>query len=164
MKPAQSLEEERQALLDQIHNSRDTYRRMLTEAELAQQQGAQRLHGAHTGDRFPRSMTMRWIVGHPYLFGLGVASAALLAPRRVRQSLRSTVRSARPTRSKPIPMQPVPVAVQQVAPPSARSIVGTLLTSLTAIASMLLKDPAKMRMVARAVNSAVDYARQRRGR
>lgn len=149
MKAAHSLEEERQALLDQIHTSRDTYRRMLTaENETEEAVSVPQSRALKTPERFPRSMTLRWIVDHPYLLATGVAGAALLAPRRIRKQVSHSVSSS----------------VHTVAPPRARKAAKGVFTGVITLATMLLKDPAKMRMLTRTVSTALNYARQRRVR
>src|SRR5690606_8230573 len=56
MKAANSLEEERQALLDQIHTSRDAYRRMLHESEAVESRPAPMPVMVRPTNHFPRSM------------------------------------------------------------------------------------------------------------
>jgi hypothetical protein len=89
MKHGPSLEDERRALLEHIHASRAAYRRMLTEIdEEYEAQATHHLHAMADDPGFPRSMTMRWIIQHPYATAGAVAGTvavvALAAPRIAR--------------------------------------------------------------------------------
>lgn len=89
MKHGPSLEDERRALLEHIHSTRAAYRRMLTETDEAEHgHNESRLHMRTPDPAFPRSMTVRWVMRHPYAIVGGVAVAALLAPRAVRMVTR----------------------------------------------------------------------------
>src|SRR4051812_39002559 len=81
MKHAHSLEEERQALLEQIHASRDAYRRMLMQSDaLEEKKTESRMSLISKDTGFPRSMTMRWIMQHPYLCAAAVTAIVIAAP------------------------------------------------------------------------------------
>lgn len=112
MNTGQSLEAERQSILDRMQMRRENYRRMLTDgAELDQ---IADFHPA--GDRhaiahatpsaqtvratpayrpvrhaepmhFPRSTLMRTITEHPYLCALGVAAVVLIGPKRIARTV-----------------------------------------------------------------------------
>lgn len=87
MKHASSLQEEREALLEQIHASRSAYRRMLTQEdteEYARSVSAANAHNADPSHNFPRSKTVRWIMQHPYLSAsLVLGTLALIGPKRI---------------------------------------------------------------------------------
>lgn len=167
MKAANSLEEERQALLDQIHTSRDTYRRMLHENEAAQSRPALAPVVVQPANRFPRSMTMRWITDHPYLVAGSLAGAALLAPRRVRSRISHSVESSM-HKVVPYTRQAPKGKAKKAGQHAARGASGSMgaarkaFTGALTLAAMILKDPAKMRMATRAVTTAMEYMRQRR--
>src|SRR3569833_1691340 len=82
MKHGPSLEDERRALLEHIHSTRSSYRRMLMEID--EEEEARVHHRAEqiAGDdpAFPRSMTMRWLVAHPYASLAAVAVVAAGTP------------------------------------------------------------------------------------
>lgn len=102
MNTGQSLEAERQSILDRMQMRRESYRRMLTGGpDIDQISEAQPLDQPvalpHTRatqsnhepayrlapDHFPRSTIMRTITEHPYLCALGVAAVVLIGPRRI---------------------------------------------------------------------------------
>jgi hypothetical protein len=77
------LEEQRDALLARIHASREAYRQQMHAVEVPPP--APTMHELTDDTRthpFPRSQTMRWILGHPLLIAGGVAALALIGPRR----------------------------------------------------------------------------------
>ena len=78
------LEEQRDALLARIHASRETYRQQLHAVDVVQP--APTMHElmdeTHTHP-FPRSQSMRWLLGHPLVIAGGVAALLLIGPRRV---------------------------------------------------------------------------------
>jgi hypothetical protein len=133
MRQAPSLEEERRALLAQIESSREAYRHMLhprnTVTESPASGAARHLQAAAP---FPRSATMRWIMDHPYLSALAVASVVIMLrpPRRM---------MAR-----------------------APKVRGPLLKGATAMAAMLLRDPSKLRMAGNLFTAGRNFIRQRR--
>lgn len=88
MKHGPSLEDERRALLEHIHSTRAAYRRMLTETDEAEHGHNESRHMRTPDPAFPRSMTVRWVMQHPYAIAGGVAVAVLLAPRAVRMVTR----------------------------------------------------------------------------
>jgi len=78
------LEEQRDALLARIHASREAYRQQMHAVEVSKPAPA--MHELMDDTRthpFPRSQTMRWLLGHPLLVAGGVAALALIGPRRV---------------------------------------------------------------------------------
>jgi len=77
------LEEQRDALLARIHASREAYRQQMHAVEVSAPAPA--THGLMHDTRthpFPRSQTMRWLLGHPLLIAGGVAALLLIGPRR----------------------------------------------------------------------------------
>lgn len=194
MKRAMSLEEERQALLEQIHSSRAAYRRMLAQYDepghnrqsshgVAHVHVSQKVRGMPAA--FPRSMTMRWILEHPYaVAGVAAGVVALLAigPGRVARTVRSAPGLAPLTRklqdrlgragsnNASITGNRVAPRSQFAGPPPVREVVvekkasttGAAIASVAGLASMVLRDPAKMRMVARAASAAGEWLRNRR--
>ena len=187
MKHLSSLEQERQALLEQIHASRAAYRRMLGQYDepghpqegghaVSHVHHARHLRGMPSG--FPRSTTMRWIVSHPYaIAGAAAGLAALIAigPRRVL----TVVRSAPAAVQRKFQAQTEPAAaLSPLAPPSPNtpppqnevpavqraSIGAAALASLAGAVSMMMRDPARMQMAARAANAATQWLRKRRQR
>lgn len=178
MKHGPSLEEERRALLEHIHASRASYRRMLMEID--EEQEARVHHRAEQmagGDpAFPRSMTMRWLVAHPYATLAAVALVAAGTPLAVRaaakwrreQRMEQESRLFMPTAAVPQPgpanqaYYAPPVYAKPSSPRPAAAAIRAAATSLTAIAAMVLRDPAKMRMAMRLASNAAAWARQRR--
>lgn len=177
MKNAPSLEEERRALLEQIHASRDAYRRMLTEQDMQEAAAENRLHALNgTGD-FPRSSTIRWIIQHPYLTVAAVAGAAVAAPKLARSVARwrsgmsgyqSPAYAARHNATQPVVRTAMPehlMADQKATAPKRLAVLGrSAITSLVAMASMALRDPAKMRMATRLFSLAAGFVSARRAR
>lgn len=186
MKHASSLEQERQALLEQIHASRAAYRRMLGQYDEPghPQEGGHavsHVHHAHLRGMpsgFPRSTTMRWIVSHPYaIAGAAAGLAALIAigPRRVLTAVRSAPAAvqrkfhaqtesaaALPPHALLSPNTPPP---QNEVPAVQRASIGAAaLASLAGAVSMMMRDPARMQMAARAANAATQWLRKRRQR
>lgn len=78
------LEEQRDALLARIHTSREAYRQQLHAVDVAPP--APTMHelmdNTHTHP-FPRSQSMRWLLGHPLIIAGGVAALLVIGPRRV---------------------------------------------------------------------------------
>ena len=80
------LEEQRDALLARIHASRAAYRQQMHTADAAAAAPAPTMHELMDDSRthpFPRSQTMRWLLGHPLIIAGGVAALAVIGPRRV---------------------------------------------------------------------------------
>jgi hypothetical protein len=133
MRHAPSLEEERRALLAQIEESREAYRHMLhPENTPAGSDASGRPGDLQATEPFPRSATVRWIMDHPYLSALAVASVLIMLrpPRRM---------MAR-----------------------APKVRGPMLKGLTAMAAMLLRDPSKLRMAGNIFSAGRNFIRQRR--
>ncbi|MES2536978.1 MAG: hypothetical protein V4632_14025 [Pseudomonadota bacterium] len=84
MRHAPSLEDERRALLAQIDSSRDMYRRMLNPDAAAAHHAPDSRTDLLAHDSFPRSTTVRWILDHPYLSALAVASLVVIVSSRRR--------------------------------------------------------------------------------
>lgn len=110
MSTVQSLEQERQAILDRMQMRREAYRRMLHDGTdfssmparvdgAAQPSAARRLdrEGAtadtavytykRVPDSFPRTRLMRNVSEHPMLWALGVAAVLAIGPRRIARSV-----------------------------------------------------------------------------
>jgi hypothetical protein len=109
----QSLEQERQAILDRMQMRRESYRRMLSGEEDARRlpPRAERhaeTHAAHrldvgdgaiadntaytyrrAPDSFPRTRLMQTVSEHPMLWALGVAAVLAIGPRRIVRSVAS---------------------------------------------------------------------------
>jgi hypothetical protein len=139
---------------------------------------------------FPRSMTMRWIMDHPFYTAAAVVGAAMLIPKAARVGKRAGGKLSRRKRNKasqapasyavpgqphvypPSPQNAYPqtVYIQQPPPPSQKTgalagvaaFGGTALTSIITIATMILRDPAKMQMAMRMFSTASDYMHKRR--
>jgi hypothetical protein len=170
MKHAQSLEEERKALLDQIHMSRDNYRRMLHQTEMEHAEAAAERYADSHSDRFPRSATMRWVMDHPYVIAAGVAGLVLMAPRGVRRRIGAVAVPALGTMAPALgsmaPMLRSVLPARVAASPSKTAAAGTAaatgMATLASVVTMLLRDPARMRLAARAFTTAMGYMRKRR--
>lgn len=77
------LEEQRDALLARIHTSREAYRQQMHAVELkAAEPAAHALLRDTQTHPFPRSQTMRWLLGHPLIIAGGVAAVLAIGPRR----------------------------------------------------------------------------------
>lgn len=77
------LEEQRDALLARIHASRDAYRQQMQTVDAGRPTPTmQQMMDDPAAHPFPRSQTMRWLIGHPWLIAGGVAAIALIGPRR----------------------------------------------------------------------------------
>lgn len=210
-----SLEEQRSALLEQIHASRSVYRRMLTQGESIETATAHEHAAAGTDIRdeaaaeesasaagaraaasrtratdpgFPRSMTMRWIMDHPFYTAAAVVGVAMLIPKAARAGKRAGGKLSSRKRNKAAPPPsnygppghaqsygaptsngyPQTVYIQQPSPQKAGALAGaaafggTALTSIITIATMVLRDPAKMQMAMKLFSSASDYLHKRR--
>lgn len=189
MKRAISLEDERQALLEQIHSSRAAYRRMLSQydqpqesagpADAADLRGVVPLRGMPAA--FPRSRTMRWIISHPYATAgaaAGLLALAVIGPRRALQSVRllrfapgvdtmkstmqRTMRRRHDDIGVVVPARALPPEREVLLSSKRQALGGAALASVTGLVSMLLRDPARMRMVARAASTATEWWRNRR--
>ena len=98
----QSLEAERQAILERMRVRRENYRRMLTDGdELGQMPVGQAIHVDHSfapsytpalrpfaahqavPDAFPRSTIVRTLMQHPMYVALGVAAIIAIGPKRI---------------------------------------------------------------------------------
>lgn len=80
MKNLATLEEEKRALLARMQSSRAEYHRLLTHSDARPTAPPDR--SPTTPEGFPRSMTMRWIIDHPY--ALVFAAVAVVALGRSR--------------------------------------------------------------------------------
>jgi hypothetical protein len=78
------LEEQRDALLARIHASREAYRQQMHAVEVPQPTPTMHelMDNRHV-QPFPRSQTMRWLLGHPLVIAGGVAALLVIGPRRV---------------------------------------------------------------------------------
>lgn len=201
-----SLEQQRQALLEQIHASRATYRRMLTgesEESLASDSDAYggtshesvshlnaTKKGAADDPAFPRSMTMRWIMDHPYYTAAAIVGIAWIIPTAFKGTRRASKKMANRRRNKAVPqhpaaeygstmpphnaVQPGPypqtIYVQQPSSQKTGALAGvaafggTALTSVITLATMVLRDPAKMQMAIKMFHTASHYLQDRKNR
>ncbi|OGB27015.1 MAG: hypothetical protein A3I66_22285 [Burkholderiales bacterium RIFCSPLOWO2_02_FULL_57_36] len=183
MKQHTSLEDERRALLDQIHSSREVYRRMLTQSDKPEHKTVEgNIVDVSRAERFPRSMTMRWIVQHPYMSAAAVVAVALMGSSSARtaiiqrtswathrlQGKSATMATMRPalsnesagtrrtarTRSTDFPLH------TNASKPMA--IARSVFTGLATAAAMILRDPRKMRAASNAFSAAAGFVRSRR--
>jgi hypothetical protein len=210
-----SLEEQRSALLEQIHASRTVYRRMLVQGESIETASAHEHAAAGTDIReedtanstakaayarrtirtqgadaaFPRSTTMRWVMTHPFYTAAAIVGIVMLLPKASRVSKKasgklasrkhgkaaqppsSPVASGQPTAYGPPPQNGYPQTVYIQQPTSAKAgamagvaaFGGTALTSIITIATMVMRDPAKMQMAMKMFTKASSYLHKRRG-
>lgn len=106
----QSLEAERQAILDRIHSRRENYRRILHDGATLDKQpemhaphhqesspiyahSYQPMH-QHLDSGFPRSTAMRMLMDHPLLVAAGVAAVVLIGPRRIMKTVATATATA----------------------------------------------------------------------
>lgn len=68
-----SLEDEKKALLERMHASRDAYRSMFNHADED--------HPADATHAFPRSHTFKFLTRHPYSAALGLVAVLAIMPR-----------------------------------------------------------------------------------
>ncbi|MDB5798593.1 MAG: hypothetical protein JWP36_2495 [Paucimonas sp.] len=205
MKRAISLEEERQALLEQIHTSRAAYRRMLAQYDgpaESERPASGYVHEAAPLPKgrlvrgmpaaFPRSATMRWVMDHPTAVAgvaaglVAVVALAAIGPRRIAYSVRTApaVRALQSRLQGRLHREPERPAFSagrswperdsvsrerellyrdhDLARPARPSLAGTALASAAGIVSMLMRDPARMRMAARAATTAIEWLKNRR--
>ena len=139
-----SLEEERNALLEQIEASRAVYRRMLSDTHASsatrrpiRQERLKRQ--VHAGER-----AMQWMMDHPLYVAGGVALIVLLAPRIIGAGRRPTNETSE----------------QGLASVPQRST--STRRALLTIGAMLLRDPARMHATARLAQTAWQWVQQRR--
>ena len=206
MKDGRSLEQQRKALLEQIHASRAVYRRMLTgdtgeheayeNSNNMQPVGTAQSSELPADPYFPRSMTMKWVMKHPYYAAAAVAGVALVIPKTVglagraagsaftkKKKTEHAYTNANTAAFNPqMPQQPVayapyagngypqPIYIQQPSAPAKKTGIlagvaafgGTALTSIITIATMVLRDPAKMQMAMRLFSTASQHLKNRR--
>lgn len=177
-----SLEDEKRALLEQIHSSRETYRRMLTKSDTPKRGIVVNnvVNVGQMGD-FPRSATMQWIVQHPYASAAVVTAVALLGARSAKTAIAQ--RGGRTIRQLPGNAAYMRSAVDNDAGRSRRTartrssdfaanntvskpmaIARSVFTGLATAAAMLVRDPKKMRAAANAFSAAAGFVRTRRSR
>lgn len=183
MKQNTSLEDERQALLEQIHSSREIYRRMLTQSDKTENTTIEgNIVDVSRVERFPRSMTMRWIVQHPYVTGAAAAAVvALLGSRTTRTAIvHGTTSITHRLRGKTATMRPLVSNEISGTRRTARTrstdfttnanaskpmaLARSVFTGLATAAAMLLRDPRKLRAATNAFSAAAGYVRTRRSR
>ena len=86
MKNNHSLEEERQAILQRMQESRQHYRHMLRDQPEVHvnPNHPQGWHAAYAvaEDEFPRSKTLRWIAQHPFMCAAAVVALVAVVPGR----------------------------------------------------------------------------------
>ena len=182
MKQNTSLEDEKRALLEQIHSSRETYRRMLTKSDTPKQ-GVVVDNVVNIGqmDHFPHSMTMRWITRHPYASAAVVIGVALLGARSAKTAI--SHRAGRSSRKLPGNAAYLRPKVSEDSAASRRNartrstdvaasgnaskpmaIARSVFTGLVTAAAMVIRDPRKMRTAANAFSAAAGFVRARRSR
>lgn len=180
MKHNSSLQDERRALLEQIHASRTSYRRMLMEADKpAGGPQAGRVHSIIRTNRFTRNNAMNWVVQHPYLSVAAATAIIFLGQRIVRTAVRRGTAmnrhsdvAARPgTTGKSMPARRSTDRIghadtsAHAAKPSRLAMAGrAAFTGLATLTAMVLRDPAKMRIAARTFSIAKSFVQQRRQR
>jgi hypothetical protein len=71
------LEQERNALLERMHASRNSYRSELVHTEETEEPGRR-----SAIDAFPRSQTFKFVTRHPYSTSLGLLAALAVLPRK----------------------------------------------------------------------------------
>lgn len=155
MKP--SLEDERRTLLEQIEASRAVYRRMLAGdagAVPARRIGAR--HGLHAGTDEPtmrqkvgQSPAVLWMMDHPLWVAGGVALLVLLAPKLLGTTA-AVARKRRAARRREQERQ------------AASETSGGTARALATAAVLLLRDPARLRAVARMVGNAWQWIQQQK--
>jgi hypothetical protein len=176
-----SLEDEKRALLEQIHSSRETYRRMLMQSDKPSENAIEGnvVNGSRT-DQFPRSMTMRWIVRHPYMSAAAGTAVALLGTRTAKTTIAH--RSGRSNRHAPSHTAYMRPEVSQVTgtrrtartrstdfpvngnTPRPMVIARSVFTGLATAAAMILRDPRKMRAATNAFSAVAGFVQSRRSR
>jgi hypothetical protein len=79
------LEEQRDALLARIHASREAYRQQMHAVEVSTPAPTMSglMHHDTLAHPFPRSQSMRWMLGHPLVIAGGVAALMIIGPRRI---------------------------------------------------------------------------------
>lgn len=156
MKQAMTLEEEKRRLLEQLENSRAIYRRMLTDSDAPIYDEAHPvIYDSYSPmaaypRSFPQSQTMRWIMRHPYLFAAGAAALVVAGKKGLGASGKKPAKQAASERESEISGVRKGIAAT------------TLGTSLVTTAAMVLKNPAQMQALMRAVGMAVNYYKSRR--
>jgi hypothetical protein len=159
VKHSQSLEQERQALLAQIQSSRAVYRRLLTEADAPEQDaGAGRASAMGNTLTDGAGSAIQWVKQHPALAAAGMAgaiAALLLARRRARRRAKSLarVRQQAPAQTRGGQLLEEQSAVPRVAR-------GVLVSTLAGLAQGMLRNPARMRYIARSMAVAMRYIRR----
>lgn len=158
MKPALTLEEEKRLLLEQLESSRAVYRRMLTNTddEPVYREAAPVIYDGYTPvnpypKRFPQSQTMQWIMRNPYLFAAGAVALAVAGKKGLSKS-------AAKSKSQP-EQEPDNNNNANLKKGIAATTLGT---SLATTAAMVLRNPAQMRAVMRAIGVAFNYYKSRR--
>jgi hypothetical protein len=178
-----SLEDEKRALLEQIHSSRETYRRMLTGSDKPKRPNyalEHKLISVGEVGKFPRSMTMRWILQHPYASAATAATVTWLGTRTAKSAKsKRHDRSRAQLQSRPAYMRPEFSDAQMVRPRTARTrstdvstqhtsksmaFARSAFTGLVTVAAMILRDPKKMQTAASAFSSAAKFVQARRAR
>lgn len=152
-----SLEDERRTLLEQIEASRAVYRRMLAgETGAAAARRSSVRHGLHAGTDGPtmrqkagQNPAVLWMMDHPLWVAGGVALLVLLAPKLLGTTA-AVARKRRAARHREQERQ------------AARDASGGTARALATAAVLLLRDPARMRAVARMAGSAWQWIRQQK--
>lgn len=157
MRPALSLEEEKRRLLEQLENSRAVYRRMLTNSEEpVHEETPPVIYEGYApvsrySKRFPQSQTMQWVMRNPYLFAAGAVALVAVGKKGLSKSAAKSKK------------QPEQKPDNDNNESLKKGIAATTLgTSLATTAAMVLRNPAQMRAVMRAIGVAVNYYKSRR--
>jgi hypothetical protein len=176
MKTNTSLQDERLALLEQIHASRMSYRRMLTETDKPESTPqAGRVHNIVKRNGSSRTNAINWVTKHPYL-SIAAASALIFMGQRIvrtavkrknASSLHSEPAQRPGTTGKSIPARRSTDRIGQAHLPALAakpSRIAAAFTGLATVAAMVLRDPAKMRVATRMFSIANSFVQQRRHR
>jgi UDP-N-acetylmuramate-alanine ligase len=141
MKHGPSIQEERDALLEHMHASRVTYRQLLTDLDTEQKTGTV---SASEQLRFPRSMTMRWIMRHRYLCAVAATAAVaaiVIGPRHIARSIAGKGTTARR---------------------ASMAKKGPLLGTIAAVTTVILRNPPATQLVVKMFSAASSFWRHRR--
>ncbi len=177
MKPTTSLEQEREALLEQIHSSRAAYRRLLAQYDEPEHSAGSAAYGNDNRlaprkvqvrgmpQEFPRSRSLQWVLSHPWAVAgtaAGLVALAALGPRRIKQGMSKMRRRKEPA---PQAMQLVPWHGQggrEVVVPQKPSTAGAAMAGVMGLAAMALRDPQRLRTMVQAANNAWRWLQNRR--
>lgn len=179
MKPSTSLEQEREALLEQIHSSRAAYRRMLAQYDQPEEWAGSAAYGndkriapkeVHVRGMpaaFPRSRSLRWAYSHPWAIAgvvAGLVALAAVGPRRIGKGVDTVRHRLRRNEPQPVvqsgPWRGAPVVREVVV--QKPSTAGAALAGMMGLATMALRDPQRMRMAIQTASNAWRWVQSRR--